>query len=482
MEEALLQLYDTIIIGAGVVGCSVARFLSRYQAKVLVLEREEDVCAGTSKANSGIVHAGFDAVPGSVMAKMNVKGCDMMRDLSEQLDFPYLNNGSLVLCFSEDDRLELRKLYERGIANGVKRMRILSGEEVRKMEPAVSQEVVEALWAPSAGIVCPFSLTIAMAENAADNGVEFRFLSKVELIEKTRNLFHVKMESGEVLQTKTIVNAAGLYADVFHNMVSENKLEIKPRRGEYILLDKTSGGLVTSTVFQIPTVYGKGVLVTPTIHGNVLVGPNAFDLTDKEDTETTRDGQKEVRSKAALSVPSIPFDKMITSFSGLRAHEKGGDFVLGEPDDCYGFFDATGIESPGLTSAPAIGEYLSGIISSRLRLPLREVFNERRKGITVVSKLSVEERRELIARKPEYGNIICRCEGISEGEIREAIHRTLGATSMDGIKRRVRQGMGRCQASFCTPKVLAILAEELGVSTTDIRKNRHGSELLFGKL
>ncbi len=474
--------YDVVIIGAGVIGCAIARYLSKYEAKILVVERDEDVCAGTSKANSGIVHAGFDARPGSLMAKMNVKGCEMIKELSWQLDFPYVNNGSMVLCFREEEWGKLYELYNRGVKNGVKGMRILTGKEARTMEPALSPSVVAALWAPSAGIVCPFSLTIAMAENAADNGVDFCFLTEITDITRERGRFFLKTKQGETIEARAVVNAAGVYADVFHNMVSKSKIEIHPRRGEYILLDKEVGNLVKATIFQLPSEYGKGVLVTPTVHGNILIGPNARDINDKEGTETTRMGLEEVEQKAAVSVPHIPYGKMITSFSGLRAHEKNGDFVLGEPDDCEGFFDAAGIESPGLSSAPAIGEYISDKVSERLKLLPKGTYIKRRKGVTVFVKLSPEEQAKLLAEKPEYGNVICRCEMISEGEIREAIRRTLGARSMDGIKRRVRQGMGRCQASFCTPKAMEILADELGIPMTSVCKNKPGSELLDKEL
>ena len=471
---------DVVIIGAGVIGCSIARYLSRYVARVLVIEREEDVCSGTSKANSGIVHAGFDAMPGSIMAKMNVRGCEMMPELSRKLDFPYINNGSLVLCFREEDRNRLRELYDRGVKNGVKGLQIISGDVVRRMEPEISSRVVEAMWAPTAGIVCPFLLTIAMAENAADNDVEFRFTDGVEKIENTENGFRVTTQDGTEILTKTVVNAAGVYADVFHNMISAEKIEITPRRGEYILLDNEVGGLVKSTVFQLPSVYGKGVLVTPTVHGNVLIGPNARELSDKEDTEITTAGLEEVKTKARDSVPNIPFGKMITSFSGLRAHEKNGDFILGEELDHPGFFDAAGIESPGLTAAPAIGEFLADQVAVRLKLSKKQDFQEFRRGIPVFSKLAREEQEKLLKLRPDYGNVVCRCEQITEGEIRDAIRRTLGAKSLDGIKRRVRQGMGRCQAGFCTPKTMEILAEELGISLEEVVKNRPGSEMILG--
>ena len=472
-----MEQYDVIVIGAGVTGCAVARYLSRYALRVLVLDKEEDICSGTSKANSGIVHAGFDAPPGSFKARMNVKGCGMIRELAKTLEFTYRNNGSLVLCFDESAKPDLQKLYDRGIANGVEGLQILTGDETRAKEPAVSGEVVAALWAPTAGIVCPFSLTAAFAENAAANGVEFRFLTQVQKISKTDGGFSVMTDQGE-LSAKTVVNAAGVYADVFHNMVSSHQIAITPRRGEYVLMDREVGDLVDATIFQLPDKLGKGVLVTPTAHGNLLVGPNAQDLDDKEDTETTQAGMDDIRARALRSVPNVPYNKMITSFSGLRAHDDQGDFVLGEPEDCAGFFDAAGIESPGLTSAPAIGEYLSDLIAEKLNAAKKPDFQEKRKGFTEVAKLPPSERAKLIAERPEYGTIVCRCENISEGEIIDAIRRTPGARSLDGIKRRVRQGMGRCQAGFCTPRAMEILARELGIPVKAVTKNRPGSEMV----
>lgn len=471
--------FDAVVIGAGVTGCAIARYLSRYDLSILVLEKEEDVCSGMSKANSGIVHAGFDAAPGSLMAKMNVRGCEMMRELSKTLDFPYCNNGSLVLCFDEEEMPGLMSLYDRGVRNGVKGLEIISGGEARGLEPAISDKVVAALWAPTAGIVCPFSLTIAFAENAADNGVEFRFLSKVEDISRLDNGYVVSTSRGDI-RTKYVVNAAGVYADVIHNMVSSEKMTITPRRGEYVLLDREVGDLVSRTIFQLPGKLGKGVLVTPTAHGNLLIGPNAQDLSDKEDTATTQAGLDESRARALLSVPNIPYHKMITSFSGLRAHTARHDFVLGEPADCEGFFDAAGIESPGLASSPAIGEYIAGLVANKAGAGRKEAFAETRKGFVQAAKLPQEERAGLIAERPEYGRIVCRCENISEGEILDAIRRTPGARSMDGVKRRVRQGMGRCQAGFCTPGTMELLARELHIPMEAVVKNRPGSELLKG--
>lgn len=473
-------MYDVMIIGAGVSGAAAARELSRYQVRVCVLEKEEDVCCGTSKANSGIVHAGYDATPGSLMAKLNVEGNAMMGELAKELDFPFQREGSLVVCLHEEDRVGLQELYERGVKNGVPNLQILEREEVLQMEPNISDNVVAALYAPTAGIVCPFGLNIALAENANKNGVEFRFRTEVTGIEKIDGGYRIVTNQGD-FETRYLVNAAGVYADVFHNMVSANHIHITPRRGDYCLLDKTAGSHVSRTVFALPNKkYGKGVLVTPTTHGNLLVGPTAIDIDDPEATATTAEGLRELADKAGLNVKNLPMRQVITSFAGLRAHEDNHEFIIEELADAPGFIDCAGIESPGLTSSPAIGKRVAAILQEKLQLEANPSFDGTRRGILNPATLSLEERDELIRREPAYGNIICRCEMISEGEILDAIHRPLGAKSLDGVKRRTRAGMGRCQAGFCSPKTMEILARELGVSMFDITKSGAGSEIVVG--
>lgn len=477
-----MERFDVAVIGAGVVGASIARELSRYKLSTVVVERCEDVCSGTSKANSAIVHAGYDAVPGSLKAKFNVRGAELIRELSKKLDFDYRENGSMVISLSPEGHAGLVTLLEKGEKNGVKDLEIISGDRAREIEPALSPEVVEALLVPHGAIVCPFLMTIAFAENAAENGAEFRFLEDVTGIMPDDGRFILSVNGEEKYDVKYVVNAAGVYADKINNMVSARKLSITPRRGEYVLMDREVGGLVDHTIFQLPTKLGKGVLVTPTVHGNLLVGPNADPLEDKEDISVTSDGMDEIKSKALLSVPSIPYNKMITSFAGLRAHESGNDFIIGEAEDCEGFFNAAGIESPGLSSAPAIGEYLAKLIAEKAGAQEKSDFIDERKGFIRITKLSPEERNVLIAERPEYGRIVCRCEEVTEGEIEDAIRRPVGARSLDGIKRRVRQGMGRCQAGFCTPKAIEILARELGISEEDVCKNIPGSEMLTGEV
>lgn len=472
-------MYDIIIIGAGVSGCAVARELSRYDISVAVLERASDVCEGTSKANSGIVHAGYDAEPGTKKAFFNMRGSRRMEVLSKELDFPYKRNGSLVLCFEESDKGKLQELLDRGQENGVENLRVIEREELLKMEPNISGHVVAALYAPTGGIVCPFEMTIALAENACVNGVEFHLNTEVQKVEKMGTGYRLETSQG-VFESRMVVNAAGVYADIFHNMVSDRKMNIMPRKGEYCLFDKTAGDYVSHTIFQLPTKYGKGVLVTPTVHGNLLMGPTAEDIGDKEGVGTTGKGLADVLKRGGLSVQKAPTGKVITSFAGLRAHEEAGDFVIGEPEDAEGFIDVAGIESPGLTCAPAIGEYVAELVQKRMAAPKKRNFIGKRKGIPCVALADAGKRQELIEKNPAYANVICRCELVTEGEILEAIHRPMGATTLDGIKRRTRAGMGRCQAGFCAPKTVEILARELGKDMGEIGKAGRESRFFVG--
>ncbi len=472
-------MYDVVIIGAGVTGSASARELSRYNLNICVIEKEEDVCCGTSKANSAIVHSGIDCTPGTLMAEMNIRGNELMEPLSNELDFEFKRNGSLILCFSEEDLPRLQKLFEQGIANKVPGIRIIDKKELHDMEPNVSGEAVAAIFAPTGGIVCPFGMNIAMAENAAANGVTFKFDTEVTNIVRIQNGYRLDTTNGPV-ETKCVVNAAGVYADKFHNMVSEHKIHITPRRGEYCLLDKTTGGLVSKTIFQLPGKYGKGTLVTPTVHGNTLIGPTAVDHECKDSTITTAEGLAGLCEAAKKSVPSVPVRQVITSFSGNRAHEDGHEFIIEEVKDAPFFVDAAGIESPGLTSAPAIGIRVAGIVSGLLQPAENPNFNGTRTGILNPKNLSDKEYAALIKEKPAYGTIICRCEMITEGEIIDAITRPLGAKSLDGVKRRTRAGMGRCQSGFCSPRTMEILARERNISQLTITKSGGSSNMVVG--
>ena len=463
-------MYDVIIIGAGVTGAAVARELSRYDISTCVLEKCEDVCEGTSKANSAIIHAGFDAAEGTLMAKLNVRGNEMMDDLSRDLDIPFKRNGSMVVCIHKEALGGLKELYDRGIKNGVKGLKILTREEALEMEPNLSENVEGALYAPTGGIVCPFELNIAMAENAYVNGVEFRFNTEVEDIKKGDDgLWHLRTNNGEYV-ARYVVNAAGVYADRIHNMVSRDKMHIIERRGDYCLLDKQVGGYVSHTIFPQPTNLGKGVLVSPTIHGNLIVGPTAIDIEDKEGTNTTEEGIDDLISKAGNHIRNLPIRNVITSFAGLRAHEEHHEFIIKEVDDAPCFIDCAGIESPGLTSSPAIGEMVGEMLKEKMNLSEKKNWIATRKGVKKTEGLSIEEMNALIKENPAYGNIVCRCESITEGEILDAIHRPLGARSLDGVKRRTRAGMGRCQAGFCSPRTMEIIHRELGIPYEKITK------------
>ena len=475
-------MYDVVIVGGGVIGCSVARELSRYVGKFVLIEKENDVSMGTSKANSGIVHAGFDAKTGSNKAIYNVLGARMMEELSKELDFPYRKNGAFVLCFDKKDEGKLKELFDQGVANGVKAedMEIVSGDRARELEPNVSPEVTAALYVKASAIASPYEMTVAYAENACVNGVEFKLDAEVVSIVKNGEVFDVKLADGSVLQAKVVVNCAGVYADVINNMVCDKKFKIISRKGEYCLLDKKCGGLTDATLFQLPTAMGKGVLVAPSTHGNILVGPTADDIPSKDNVDTTYEGLNNAFDKASLSVPSLNRRNIITQFAGLRAHADVNDFIIGE-SDVENFFNVAGIESPGLSSAPAIAVDVAEDIAKKLSLQVNKSFNGKRKGIPHFATMSDEDRQKLIAQNKLYGRIVCRCENVTEGEIVDAINRPLGARDMDGIKRRTRAGMGRCQAGFCTPRVMEILSRELDKDPTEITKFGKGSNLVIGR-
>lgn len=470
-------MIDILIIGAGVTGCATARELSRYDAAVTVLEKGNDVAVGASKANSGIVHAGFDAHPGSVKAFYNVRGAELFPVLAKELDFPYRMNGAMVLNFDRDKTDQLELLLRQGVENGVEGLKIISGDEAREMEPEISDDVVNALYVPSSGIVSPYEMTIAYAENAATNGVNFEFNKQVVAVEKADGVFTVKTSDGATYRAKAVINCAGVYSDVINNMISEKRYGITARKGEYDLLDKSYGYLTNATLFQLPTAMGKGVLVAPTTHGNILVGPTASDIIGRDDVDTTQEGLASAWNQATLSVKSLPKRGIITQFAGLRAHCNTGDFVIGETD-VENFYNCLGVESPGLTSAPAIGKDLAALAAKNLKLSPKCNFIAKRQAIPHFAKLSDSARSALIEKNPLYGSVVCRCEVITEGEIVEAIHRVPGARDLDGIKRRTRAGMGRCQAGFCTPRIMAILARELGIDKKQITKCGQGSELI----
>ncbi|HEY8805508.1 MAG TPA: NAD(P)/FAD-dependent oxidoreductase [Clostridium sp.] len=474
-------MFDVTIIGAGVIGCTISRELSKYNLKTCVLEKSSDVASGTTKANSAIIHGGFDAKPSTLKGKLNVKGNAMFSNLARELDFPFKRNGSLVLCFDKNNMVDLKYLLEQGEENGVPDLVILDGDQVREMEPNVTDQCVGALYSPTGGIVCPYEMTIAMAENAYSNGVEFQFETEVKNIEKNPSNYVIKTSKGDI-ETKIIINAAGLYSGEINNMVSKNKIDIVPRRGEYVLFDRTAGDLVKKTIFQLPTKLGKGVLVTPTVDGNLLIGPNAVDLEDKTDLYTTREGIDDIVLKAQLSIQMpFPMNMVITSFSGNRSTTKLEDFIIEEASDSKNFINVAAIASPGLSSAPSIATMVAEMITEKLVPSRNAKFNPIRKGIRKFREMSNEERKEIIKEIPEYGTVVCRCETVTEGEILDSIRRPLGAKTLDGVKLRTRAGMGRCQSGFCSTRVVDILSKELNIPRWEVTKSGKNSILLTGK-
>lgn len=474
-------MYDVLIIGAGVIGASIFRELTKYNLKVAVVEKENDVAMGTTKANSAIIHAGYDPKCGTLMAKYNVRGNDMFEKICSELSVPFKRIGSLVLAFNNEDLKVIKDLLINGNNNGVKGLEILNKEEVLSLEPNISKEVIGALYAPTAGIIGPFEYTIALMENGYKNGGDIILESEVVSIDKLEEIFIIKIKDGKEIKAKYIINAAGIYADKIHNMICKEKFKIIPRKGEYYVMDKSQGNIVNHTIFPCPSKVGKGILVTPTVHGNILVGPNAVDLEDKESLNTTSEGLKYIRKSVAHITEKIDFKESIRTFSGLRATSTINDFIIGEDSEVKGFIDVSGIKSPGLSSAPAIAEDIIKLLrNSGLNLMKNDNFIEVRTQVRM-SELSPLEKEELIKNQPLYGRMICRCEGITEGEIVDIIKNSFGKITLDGVKRRCRPGMGRCQGGFCGPRVQEIIARELNIKMEDVLLEKNDSIILYGK-
>ncbi|MEG1471599.1 MAG: NAD(P)/FAD-dependent oxidoreductase [Clostridia bacterium] len=472
---------DILIIGGGVVGCAVARLLSRFNASVAVLEAGADVAEGASKANSGIVHAGYDAKPGSLKAKLNVEGAKAYPALCAEVDAPYGRPGALVLGFSEQDRATIGQLYEQGVQNGVEELRILEHDEILALEPNVSPAVLCALHIPTSGLVSPYELTCALADHAAVNGVLFSLNTVVSEIRKEEDGFILSTSQGE-MQAKIVVNCAGVNSAKLHNMLSEHRLNVIPRKGEYYLLDHQKPMLFGMTLFQTPSKMGKGVLVSPTVHGNLLLGPSAIDVEDGSDVSTTAEALKLVSDAVRLTWPRENLRGVVTTFAGMRAHEENGDFIIGATEGVAGAYETVGIESPGLSAAPAIAKMLVSQIAKENGLTEKAEWLPAPKREKPFCSMTTEERAEVVARDPEYGALVCRCEQVTEAEIRAAIRRPVGAKTIDAVKRRTRAGMGRCQGGFCSPRVLEILSEELGIDPTEVTKCGGESQLLVGTI
>ena len=467
-------MYDVVIIGCGIVGAATAFELSKYRLKVGIVERENDVACGTTKANSAIIHAGYDPVPGTLMARLNVRGAALARELCAALDVPYLPCGSLVLGFSPEDQAHLEELYRRGVANGVPDLALLTGDEARAMEPNLSPAVTAALHAPTAAICSPWEYGLALAETAVRNGAELQLETAVTGLTPTEEGWRVETNRG-VLEARYVVNAAGLDAQAIHEMAAPPSFAIHPSRGQYFLLDKSEGGRVGRVIFQCPNEKGKGVLVSPTVHGNLIVGPDAEPV-EGDDTSTTSAGLAFVRETALRSVPSVDFRTSIRNFAGVRASTGAKDFIieLSAPH----FLDLAGICSPGLSAAPAIGEYAVELLGQAgLALERKADFQASRKRIRF-REMSPEEKAKLVAEHPAYGRVICRCETVTEGEILDALAGPIPPRSVDGVKRRAGAGLGRCQGGFCGPRVVELLAREQHRSPGDIPQERAGSWLL----
>ena len=473
-------MFDIAIIGAGVVGSNIARELSKYKLNTVVLEKGVEVCQGTSKANSAIVHGGFDAEEGTLKAKLNVEGNRLYDDLCNELDVHFKRIGSLVLAFNEEEKEHLEVLQKRGTINGVE-TKMLNKEETKAIEPKVSDEVVASLLCPSGGIVCPFNLTVALMENAMMNGVSLKTQSEVLNITKNGEIFDIETKGG-LVQAKYVINAAGLYSDKINNMIGGDEFYIIPRKGEYRILAKSEGSMANHVLFQCPSKKGKGVLVSPTVHGNIILGPTAEEVKDREDVSITQEGLDFLTINARKSLPAVNISKTITSFTGVRSTPNTKDFMIFMSPKANGFINVGGIESPGLTAAPAIAKYVANILSENgVKLEENTAYNPIRSKDKPFSHMNKEEQKAIIEKDIRHSKIICRCETVTEAEIIDAIHRPAGARTVDGVKRRVRPGMGVCQGGFCGPRVVEILARELNMKLEDVLKDYENSNLIVSK-
>ncbi len=476
-------MYDVVIIGAGVIGGMLARELSRYQISVALLEKENDVAMAASRANSGIVHGGYDPVPGTLKAKLNAEGVELLFEAAAQLHVPCKRNGSMVCAFSPEEEPLIEELYQQGQENGIPGLKILSGEEARALEPNLSQAVTKVLLVTNAGIVCPYDLTIAAIGNAMDNGVKLYRNFKADSISRENGVFTVTSVKGQQVQGRYLVNCAGGYSDAVARMAGDDFFTVIPRAGEYMLLDKLEGGRVSYTLFQCPTVEGKGILVSPTVDGNLLVGPTAKVVATPDSDDTTPAGLAEVERLAAKSVPTVNFRQVITSFSGVRASTKGGEFILKASEKVPGLVHAGGIDSPGLTCCVSIAKYLVNILNEQgLKLEHKEEWSGARENPHAFREMTEVEKDSYIKAHPEFGKIVCRCETVTEGEIIQAIRMNPPATDLDGVKRRTRGGMGRCQGGFCGPYVMELLSREMGIPMEQVTKFGGDSRMVIGRI
>ncbi|TDS33122.1 glycerol-3-phosphate dehydrogenase [Halanaerobium congolense] len=475
--------YDVIIIGGGVTGCFIARELSRYDLNIALVEKEPDVCTGTSKANTALIHAGFNADSNKLKGRLNVRGNKLYHErVQHELDVPIEWLGAMVVAEDEADIPKLEAILENGQKNDVPDLEIVKGDRLYELEPHLSEDAVAALYAPTAGIVNPFELTVALANNAARNGVDVFLEAEVEDIEDIGDHKLVKTVKGE-MEAGLVINAAGLYADKIANMVGIDKFKITPRRGEYYLYDKKMELNLQKTIFPVPTEVSKGIVVTPTDERNVLIGPNAEEIDNVENKSTTRKGLDKVMEGANKTVPGLSKKGIIREFVGLRpAIKETGDFLIEASDEVSGFINVAGIQSPGLASSPAIAEMVVGIVKEELGdLNEKSDFDPNYQGPPKFRHMTHAEQAKLVEENPDYGQIICRCETVTKGEILDIIREPVGARTVNAVKRRARPGAGRCQGGFCEPKVVSILAEELGIEENEVCLESAKSKLLKEK-
>ena len=471
------MIYDVIIVGGGVIGCAIARELSKYKLRTVLLEKNNDVCNETSAANSAIVHSGYDPLPNSLKAQMNVLGNSMYPQMCKELDVPFIQNGSLTIATTDDEMNTLLSLQKRANENKVE-TKIFSSEEVLKLEPQLNKDIKGALFAPTCGIVNPFELTVALMENAMDNGVELLLNHEVNNIKINENSVSVYCKNDKELECKVLINAAGLFADDINAFVDKDSFTITPRKGQYFVLDHFDLNFVKHTLFMVPSDKGKGVLVTPTTSGNYLIGPSSDFVDDKQDLSTTKDILDSVRSQASRIIENIPYANLIRQYSGLRAVSSTGDFIIEHSKVSKNLINVAGIQSPGLASCPAIALKVVELLNECTPLNANDEFNPIRRKVYRLKEMSLEDKNKLISENPQFGHIVCRCEKISEGEIVDCIHRNCGATTVKGVKKRCRPGFGKCQGAMCEASVIKILARELKKDESEILYSENDSNIL----
>lgn len=478
-----MDKYDVIVIGGGVTGTNILRELSRYDLKLLLLESHSDVGSGTTKGNGGVVHSGYDATNGSLKAKLNVRGNAIFEKYAKDLEIPFKRRPSMTVAFNDEEIDKIEELYENGSKNGVPGLRIIDHDEILELEPHANKEAKKALLAPSAGITDPYCIAQACAENAVENGAEVLFNKKVEKIEKISDGYKIYTENGETFEGKLVVNAAGVFGDVIANMVNPGKYQIEQRHGAIMVIDGAIGFELNTTLFPVPGNHTKGMAAIPACAGNIILGSTAEMQESKTDLAFTKEQADLLFYSASKLVPELDRRYIIRVFSGLRAVEShsNNDFVIEEDEKNDGFYNAIGIQSPGVASSFAIAEYMVNLIKEKHQLKEKANYNKYRKAIADFSECSKEEKKALIEKDPRYANMICRCETVPEAEILDAIHRPCGARTVDGVKRRVRAGMGRCQGGFCESRVVAILCRELGLKPEEVLKENPGSEILIGE-